>query len=398
MAIPLKMLRLSKGMEFGRVVSWRKDVGEPVCQGEALLELETDKSIVEIEAPASGVLLQVTVADGEEVPVGTVLGWLGEPGESPSESILLEEREGSANRKTSHATQKPARPAASQRPATRRGRFRATPAVRRLAAQHGIDLNALKHSESGRITRADVEVAIQTQQELNGAVEQPTDLDTIPLVGIRKVMAQRMAHSAHTTAAATTFVDVDMHSVVQLKRDQPVTYTSVVVKAVGLAMPNHRILNASLEGDKILLHRTVNVGVAVDSPQGLVVVTVAAVDSKSLAEVDRQLRHLSSQTRQRGATARILDRPTFTVTNSGVLGSIMFTPIINPPQSGTLGMGKIQDTPVVHNGQIVIRPIMYLALTYDHRIVTGSEAVGFLQAVKTRLEEPTAYPFNPENS
>ncbi|MAF66671.1 MAG: hypothetical protein CMJ84_13555 [Planctomycetes bacterium] len=388
MATPLIMRRLSKGMEVGRVVAWRKALGGSVRPGEILLQVETDKSVVEVEAPVAGVLLAVTVANGEEVPVGTVLGWLGEPGETPPEPSPVEHRApshgGAAERPTAEAA------TAGRGASAGGGRIRATPSVRRLAAEHGIELDGLDSREDGRITRADVEAAIRSRQGTRRGDDPADGFDTLPLQGLRRAMAQRMAHSAHTNAAATTIVDVDMHAAAQLNQNQAVTYTSVVVKAVGLALPNHRMLNASLDGDRILLHRPVNVAVAVDSPAGLVVVTIAAVDGKSLSEVDRELRRLSAEAKQGATKAQDLAPSTFTVTNSGVLGSLTFTPIINPPQSGTLGIGKIQDTPVVRDGQIVIRPVMYLALTYDHRIVTGSEAVGFLRAVKQHLEDPTA--------
>ena len=198
-----------------------------------------------------------------------------------------------------------------------------------------------------------------------------------------------MAKSAHTTAAATTVVDVDMGEIAELKKARPLTYTAAVVKAMAFALKQHGILNASLEGDQILLHKAVNIGVAVDGKHGLTVVTIDRVDAKPLSEVDSQLRELARQAKQGGLKLDTMESPTFTVTNSGVLGSLMFTPIINPPQSATLGMGKVQDTPVARLGGIAIRPVMYLCLTYDHRIVQGAEAVGALQVVKQHLEDPT---------
>jgi pyruvate/2-oxoglutarate dehydrogenase complex dihydrolipoamide acyltransferase (E2) component len=388
MATPITMLRLSKGMEVGRVVTWRKAVGETISPGDILLEVETDKSIVEVEAPAAGALLAIMVTEGKEVPVGTALGWLGEPGETPPapSADAHQAPSGGAAGRTVQATPV----AGSGVSSGGGGKVRATPSVRRLASQHGIALESLANCEDGRISRADVEAAIQAQTQAPRSGEPTGDFESLPLEGIRKVMAQRMAHSTVTNAAATTFVDVDMHAAAQLKKNQSVTYTSIVVKAVGLALPKHKMLNASLDGDNILLHRPVNVAVAVDSPAGLIVVTIAAVDGKSLSEVDSDLRQLSADAKQGATKARDLTPSTFTVSNSGVLGSLAFTPIINPPQSGILGIGKIQDTPVVRDGQIVIRPVMYLALTYDHRIVTGSEAVGFLQEIKQTLKDTAA--------
>jgi 2-oxoglutarate dehydrogenase E2 component (dihydrolipoamide succinyltransferase) len=181
-------------------------------------------------------------------------------------------------------------------------------------------------------------------------------------------------------------MDIDMGAVAEVRQELDITYTCAVVKATGMALPEHRLLNASLQGDQILLHKKIDVGVAVDSPRGMVMVTIPGADARPLTEIDGELRELSEQARQGGG--RTAQRSTFTVTNSGVLGTLMFTPIINPPQSAVLGMGKVQEMPVVRDGQIVVRPLMYLCLTYDHRIIEGAEAVRFLTAVKEYLEDP----------
>ena len=356
MATPIKMLRLSKQMDVGTVVTWLKAVGEPVLKGEAVVEVETEKSVVELVSPADGSLLEVSVAAGDEASVGTVLGWIGQGGETP-----------------------PVEPAASPIAAESPGNVRASPAIRRLAAEHGIDLQDLVGSgPGGRITKADVQAA----------GESPAPAERIPLKGIRKSMAERMTHSARTTAPVTTVVDVDMSAIVERKQTQAVTYTSAVVKAAGMALREHRLLNATLEGDQILLHERIDIGVAVDGPQGMVMVSIPGADVKTLADVDGELRQLSGQARQGGVKRQTVQPSTFTVTNSGAFGTLMFTPIINPPQSAVLGMGKVQDTPVVRDGQMVIRPMMYLCLTYDHRIIEGAEAVRFLATVKAYLEEP----------
>ena len=389
MATAIRMLRLSKGQEAGRVVAWLKSVGDSVKQGEALVEVETEKSTVEVEAPHGGTLLEVIVPEDEEVPVGTILGWLGQPGEK------LEEGEAPQPWDYSAADTEDAA-ADEQIPADRgpvaeagRGTVRASPALRRLAAQRGIDLASLVGSgPGGRITKADVEAAVQARQPTADRSAEDAQVERLPLQGIRKIMAERMALSAHTAAAVTTVVDVDLAAIRELKQTQAVTYTSAVVKAAGLALRERRILNASLDGEQIVLHKNVNVGVAVDSPRGLVIVTIAGADERPLLELDKQLRELSGQAKQGALKVETMEPSTFTVTNSGVLGSLLFTPIINPPQSAILGMGKVQDMPVVRDGRIVIRPVMYLCLTYDHRIVEGAEAVGFLQLVKNHLEDP----------
>jgi len=381
MATPIRMLRLSKGMEVGRVITWLKQSGDTVNQGEAVVEVETEKSVVELEAAGGGVILDLLVAEDEEVPVGTVLGWIGDPGEKPEPQPAAAEDVAEAEAPAAVSI------AEAPRAAPRKGAVRAAPALRRLANEHGIDLQTIEGTgPGGRITKQDIEAAIAA----NAA---PTDEDEaverVPLKGIRRIMARRMAESARTTARATTVVDVDMGCIAELKKSQPLTYTAAVVKATAAALQQYGILNASLEGDQILLHKSINVGVAVDGKHGLTVVTIAKAAARPLADIDSELRESASQAKQGSLKLDTMETPTFTVTNSGVLGSLMFTPIINPPQSGVLGMGKVQDTPVVREGNITVRPVMYLCLTYDHRIVQGAEAVGALQVIKTHLEDPT---------
>lgn len=384
MATPIRMLRLSKGMEVGRVITWLKQSGDTVSQGEAVVEVETEKSIVELEAGGGGVILDLLVAEDEEVPVGTVLGWIGKPGEKPAPQAAAVDSVAEPEAPVVATT------AEVPKAAARKGAVRAAPALRRLANEHGIDLQTVEGTgPGGRITKQDIEAAIAAPATSSAPADPGDDVERIPLKGVRRIMARRMAESAHTTAAATTVVDVDMGSIAELKKAQPLTYTAAVVKATAAALQQYGILNASLQGEEILLHKSINVGVAVDGKHGLTVVTIAGAASRPLADIDAELRELASQAKQGSLKLDTMETPTFTVTNSGVLGSLMFTPIINPPQSGVLGMGKVQDTPVVRDGCVEIRPVMYLCLTYDHRIVQGAEAVGALQVIKNHLEDPT---------
>ena len=363
MATPIKMLRLSKGMESGQVVQWLKSPGDQVSQGEALLEVESDKSIVELQAPASGVLLKILVEAGQEVPVGTVLGWTGQPGEAVPPT----------------AQSQPTSPTAQK--------VKASPALRHLASRHGIALETVQATgPSGRISKEDLERAIDLQKTGPQARQEEADVQRVALTGIRKTMAERMTRSTHATV--TTVMDVDMRAIKVLKDRLSVTYSSPVVKAAALALREHGILNASLDGNEIIMHQRIHIGVAMDTPRGLVVATVSDADSKSLSQIDKQLRQFSQEARQNRLRLESMEAPTFTLTNSGVLGSLMFTPLISPPQSATLGMGKVQDTAVVREGQIEVRPIMYLCLTYDHRIIEGAQAVRFLGTIKEYLQDP----------
>ena len=387
MAVPIKMLRLSKGMEVGRVITWLKHAGDAVSEGEPVVEVETEKSVVELEAIGGGVVLDLLVPEDEEVPVGTVLGWIGQPGEKPQagDAVVDEPSEPEAT-----SEPEPAPVAATPAAPTRKGPVRAAPALRRLANEHGIDLQTVAGTgPGGRLTKDDIDTAIAAKSApATSAPAEQDAVERIPLKGVRRIMAERMAKSAHTTAAATTVVDVDMGEIAELKKAQPLTYTAAVVKAMAFALKQHGILNASLEGDQIVLHKAINIGVAVDGKHGLTVVTIGGAHAKPLAEVDAQLRELAGQAKQGSLKLDTMESPTFTVTNSGVLGSLMFTPIINPPQSAILGMGKVQDTPVARFGGIAIRPVMYLCLTYDHRIVQGEDGRYHLFAARWPKELP----------
>ncbi len=386
MGTPIKMPRLSKGMETGTVLEWLKAPGEEVREGEPLFHVLTEKADVEVQAPGSGTLLQVAVPAGEEAGVGAVLGWVGEPGEVVGAAASGEVKEG------------PERPAGGKErsKAGSDERVKASPVARRLASEHGLRLAAIEGSgPQGMITKSDVEEAVRIREESALGVEaederqeQQDQVERIPLKGIRRVMAERMALSKRTAADVTTVVDVDMGAVQALREHVAVTYTSAVVKAASLGLRKHPILNATLDEEEIVLHKGIHVGVAVDSARGLTVLTIADADQKSLRQIDDELQGLVEAAKRGTLQLEEVETPTFTVTNSGVLGSLMFTPIINPPQSGILGMGKVQETPVVRDGEIVVGVVMYLCLTYDHRIVEGAEAVGFLQAVKGCLEDP----------
>ena len=380
MAIPFKLPPLSKGMTAGEVVEWLKSPGDPVQAGEPLVVVMSDKANVELESPAGGVLLKVAAPVGEEAPVGGVLCWIGEVGETLENSVEnAVAATGVAGRRRSLEGQIVARPAPG-------GGLRASPLARRLAAAHGIPLAGLAGSgPGGLIPESDIRQAMEGRKAAAG---QDAEAEHVPLQGVRRIMAERMAQSKQTAAAVTTVVDADMGAVRALKERASITYTSAVVRAAALALQQHRIVNASLEGNDIVLHRRAHVAVAVDAPQGLKLVTVADADRKPLCRLDDELRQLSQLAREGGPGPEALEAATFTVTNSGVLGSLLFTPMINPPQSAILGMGKVQDMPVVRDGQIAIRPMMYLCLTYDHRLIAGAEAVRFLQSVKSYLEEP----------
>jgi pyruvate/2-oxoglutarate dehydrogenase complex dihydrolipoamide acyltransferase (E2) component len=383
------MLRASKTMESGEVVRWCRSPGDAVTKGDVLLEIETEKATVELESPDGGVLLAVMVNEGAVVPVGAVLGWIGQAGEKipadpPTEATTLSVRASAppaqADRQSLSA---PMAVGATQRP-------KASPAVRRMATAIGVPLSTVRGTGlDGRITSEDVGAAAAAD---GTASEGELHDERSPLRGFRRVMSERLA--GVTPAAVTTVMEADMGAALGLKDRLSIMFTTPVAAAVARALIRHRLLNASLEGDQVVFHRHVELGVAAETPRGLTVVTVRGADKLGINELDRELRGLIGSAKD-GHTVPVTAPPTFTVTNSGGLGSLMFTPVITPPQSATLGLGEVRDTPVVRDGEIVVRPIMRLCLTYDHRFIEGAEAVRFLADVKSALEESSVLDADP---
>lgn len=429
MATPVKMQRLSKFTETSEIVEWFKGPGETVQEGEPLLVVSGDKATVEISAPAGGLLLEVMVPAGTEVQAGEVLAWIGERGDTmQTEAPTVP----SLDRPASPETQGkcPPRPAVS-------GRVKAVPAARRLAMEQNLAIDDLSGTGPGQIiTRADVEEAILemadarpgerrrispvarrlaeelgldidhiegtgpggqiTKNDVQGLLDEAppertlsvSGTSVLPLGDLRKVMAQRMTHSHQTIVQATTVADVDMTEIVRLRERIPASFTAFVIKAAARSVSDFPLINAALEQDQIVLNPHVHMGVAVARDDGLLVPVIRHAESKSLAQIHREVETCSDRAQSRTLTVEEMKDPTMTVTNSGVFGSLLFTPIIVAPQSATLGMGKVAPTPVVHEGQITVREIMYLCLSYDHRFLDGATAVRYLQKVKACLEDP----------
>jgi len=389
------MPRLSQAMETGQVVKWFRREGDQVTEGDPLLVVESEKAEVEISAPVSGVVRHVLVAAGTEAPVGQVLAILGDPGgslealaDAPAEpsappSLVGPEQENRGSGRGSRSgsgrgSRKGAARASGAGSAVRRV---AAPSARRVAAELGVDLaDVLGTGLDGLVTERDVRAYAASRQS------PAADYEVVPLSGIRRRIAERMALSKQTAADVTTVVDVDMTAVAEMRRAGGPSYTSFVVWAAALGLREFPILNSSLVGAEIHVHRRIDVGVAVAAEQGLVVPVVRRADDKTPATISAEIDQLRDAARVSALGPGLVGGSTFSVTNSGAFGSLMFTPIINPPEVAILGMGKVADTPVVRDGEVRIRKVMYLCLTYDHRVVDGEPAVRFLQAVKARLE------------
>jgi len=355
------MPRLSLTMKEGTVVQWFKKEGDAVNKGEPLVEVLTEKVTYDIEAPVSGILRKVLALEGVEVPVAEVLGIITAPDEQLTEETTAE----APTKEEVGEIEK---------------RILASPAAKRLAKEYGIDLTQVKGTgPEGRIVEEDVR---KFAEEIKVG---PRVREVIPLIGIRKTAAERVTLSAKTAPHSTVTMEVDMTNATKLREEQ-VSYTEILVKAVARALAEHPIVNSTLDGEQIKIFEDINIGVAVATEKGLVVPVIHDADKKSLKEVASTLNELVEKARASKLSKEELTGGTFTITNLGMFGVEIFTPIINPPETAILGVGKVVEKPVIVNKEIVIKPMMYLSLSYDHRVIDGAPAAQFLQKIKQLLE------------
>lgn len=376
----------------GTVLTWHKQPGEPVTRGEVLAEIETDKIVFEVPAPEDGVLTEITMPIGATVKTGEVVARLDKPA-------------------TGAVAAPKAAPAAPVPSAAA-----VMPAARRLMEAHGLDPRKVPGSgKGGRVLKEDV----QKQLEMNDsvpAISKPASASPsalvkpppvpagerpgrrVPMTRLRKRIAERLLEAQHMAAILTTFNEVNMQPVMELRTRHRerfekeygvrLGFMSFFVKAAVEALKHFPEINASIDGDDIVYHGFYDIGIAVSTSRGLVVPVLRDADRLTMAEIELRIRDFGERAQDAQLTLEEITGGTFTITNGGVFGSLMSTPILNPPQSAILGMHKIQERPVVENAQVVIRPMMYLAVSYDHRLVDGREAVQFLVMIKELLEEP----------
>jgi len=357
------MPRLSLTMKEGTVVQWFKKEGETVMKGEPLVEVLTEKVTYDIEAPVSGVLRKILAFEGIEVPVAEVLGVITAPDEQLAEEIIVE-----IPTKAAEEVEE---------------RVLASPAAKRLAKEYDIDIAQVKGTgPEGRIVEEDVKKF--AEESKTG----PRVREVIPLTGIRKTAAERVTLSAKTAPHSTITMEVDMTNATRLREEKQVSYTDILVKAVAKALIEHSIVNSSLDKEQIKIFEDINIGVAVAIEKGLVVPVIHNADKKSLKEIASTLNDLIEKARTSKLSKEELAGGTFTITNLGMFGVEIFTPIINPPETAILGVGKVVEKPVIVNKEIAIKPMMYLSLSYDHRVIDGAPAAQFLQKVKQYLENP----------
>ena len=389
------MPRLDIDMEKGSVVEWRKREGERVEAGEVVAVVMSEKVTYEVESPVSGVLAKVLVEPEVEVPIGTPIAVVAEEGDTREEvEEAVREAEEELKKALGLALRAPApapRPALAlevRRPEGAR-RVKITPVARKLAEQYGIDITKIRGTgPGGRITKRDV---LRALEELKA---KPAYRE-VRLTGIRRLTAEKMVAAWEAPHASLT-VEVDMEAVealrerVEAEEGVKVPYDAIFVRAVALALRKHPELNATFEGGVVKLHKAINVCFAVDTPRGLITPVVKNADEKSLAQVAREIRELAEKARSGLLSMDDVKGGTFTITNLGVFGIDLFTPIVNHPQVAILAFGRVAERPVVEDGNITVKRTAWLTLSFDHRAVDGGPAARFLRTLKELLEEPSA--------
>ncbi|WP_066762472.1 2-oxoglutarate dehydrogenase complex dihydrolipoyllysine-residue succinyltransferase [Sphingobium sp. CCH11-B1] len=392
MATEVKVPTLGESVTEATVGQWLKKPGEAVKADEPIVSLETDKVAVDVPAPAAGTMGDIIAKEGDTVEVGALLGYVNEgasAGASPA-------------------------PAAAPAVAPDGGSLTLSPAVRRLVLEHGLDPSKIKGTgKDGRLTKDDVMAAAAAGTARAAAASAPAAApaadapaagpsrkqERVKMTRLRQTVAKRLKEAQNNAALLTTFNDVDMTAVIEArakykdlfekKHGVRLGFMGFFTKAVCMALKDIPGVNAQIEGDEIVYNDFADISVAVSAPTGLVVPVIRNAESMSVATIEKTIGDFGKKAKEGKLTMEDMKGGTFTISNGGVFGSLMSTPIINPPQSAVLGLHRIEDRPVVRDGQVVVRPMMYLALSYDHRLIDGREAVTFLVAVKNAIEDPT---------
>jgi 2-oxoglutarate dehydrogenase E2 component (dihydrolipoamide succinyltransferase) len=402
----IRVPTLGESVTEATIGKWFKKAGDAVAVDEPLVELETDKVTIEVPAPAAGVLSEIAAKDGETVGVGAVLGQIKEGAGAPAKAAPAAAASAAKAAPAPAAKPAEAKPAAADAPLA--------PSVRKLSAESGVDASAVPGSgKDGRVTKGDMLAAIERAAAQPTPVAQPAAAvqvrapspaddaareERVRMTRLRQTIARRLKDAQNTAAMLTTFNEVDMGHVMALrtqyrdlfekKHGVKLGFMGFFVRACVQALKEIPAVNAEIDGTDLVYKNYYHIGIAVGTERGLVVPVVRDSDTKSLAEIEKTIADFGKRARDGALKIDELQGGTFSITNGGIYGSLMSTPILNAPQSGILGMHKIQDRPMVLAGKVEVRPMMYLALSYDHRIVDGREAVTFLVRVKESLEEP----------
>ena len=407
MATEIKVPVLGESVTEGTIAEWLKQPGDAVAVDEPIASLETDKVSVEVPSPVAGILSQHVVAVGDTVEVGAVIAVIEDGASAPAPAPA-------AAPAAAKADPAPA-PAASEELLTPAQTM--SPAVRRAVLEHGVDPSTIKGTgKDGRLTKEDVLATAEAKAKAPAtpapapapaAAPAPAPApsggargtERVKMTRMRQTIAKRLKAAQDNAAMLTTFNDVDMSAVIEArdkykdlfakKHDIRLGFMGFFAKAACLALKDVPAVNAYIDGDEIIYHDYVDISVAVSAPNGLVVPVIRDADKKGFARIEQDIADFGARAKAGTLTMEDMTGGTFTISNGGVFGSLMSTPIINPPQSAVLGLHRIEDRPVVVNGQVVVRPMMYLALSYDHRLIDGREAVTFLVALKNAIEDPT---------
>ena len=399
MTIEIKVPPLPESVTDATLVGWHKKAGESVVRDENLVDLETDKVVLEVPAPASGTILRIVAENGATVEAGDLLAVLEEGEVTAAVAPAAEVPD-----------EKPAEPA----PQASSGPVKTSPAVRRLLDEHDLDATMVTGTgKDGRLTKADVMAFLKADDSSNVTPGDPAPAvvdesvtqglerteQRVPMTRLRARIAERLVEAQQTAAMLTTFNEVDLTEVMALraryrdafekKHGVRLGFMSFFTMAAVEALKKFPVVNASVEGTDIVYHNYYDIGIAVSSERGLMVPVIRDVDQMSFAEFEAELNAVAKRAQDGTISMEDLTGGTFTITNGGIFGSMMSTPILNQPQSAILGMHSIQQRPMVVDGDIVARPMMYLAVTYDHRIIDGKEAVQFLVTMKEQLEDPS---------
>jgi 2-oxoglutarate dehydrogenase E2 component (dihydrolipoamide succinyltransferase) len=422
----IRVPTLGESVTEATIGKWFKQPGDPVAVDEPLVELETDKVTIEVPAPAAGVLADIAAKDGQTVAVGALLGQIKEGAKEGASAPAAKPAAAPTGRPDQKTTTTPIN-AAEEEPKPRvppkadaepkskgAGDLPLAPSVRKLAAESGVDAATVPGSgKDGRITKGDMMAAIERAAAAPTPIAQPAAAiqvrasslpddasreERVRMTRLRQTIARRLKEAQNTAAMLTTFNEVDMSAVMHLrsqykdlfekKHGTKLGFMGFFVKACVQALKEIPAVNAEIDGTDLIYKNYYHIGIAVGTERGLVVPVVRDCDAKSLAQIEKEIADFGRRARDGALKIEEMQGGTFTITNGGVYGSLMSTPILNAPQSGILGMHKIQERPMVIAGKIEARPMMYLALSYDHRVVDGREAVTFLVRVKEVLEDP----------
>jgi 2-oxoglutarate dehydrogenase E2 component (dihydrolipoamide succinyltransferase) len=407
MATEIKVPALGESVTEGTIAEWLKQPGEAVAVDEPIVSLETDKVAVDVPSPVAGIMSEHRVAVGDTVEVGAVIAVIEAGASAPVAAPAPAPAAAKAETPAPGATEELGSAAQTM-----------SPAVRRAVLEHGVDPSTIKGTgKDGRLTKEDVLAAAEAKKT-GGAVPAPAPApaasaqaalpvatggargeERVKMTRMRQTIAKRLKSAQDNAALLTTFNDVDMSAVIEArdkykdlfakKHDIRLGFMGFFAKAACLALKDVPAVNAYIDGDEIIYHDYVDISVAVSAPNGLVVPVIRDADKKGFARIEQDIADFGARAKAGTLTMEDMTGGTFTISNGGVFGSLMSTPIINPPQSAVLGLHRIEDRPVVRNGQIVIRPMMYLALSYDHRLIDGREAVTALKIIKDAIEDPT---------